>query len=426
MSSSARLTTFVIPAYNAEETILRTLDSLVAQTDPRWGAIVVNDGSTDRTADRVRSVAADSIQLINQQNTGLSGARNAGWAEVDTRFVCFLDADDTIDPEYLEKMHSAAGQSSKGAICGFRFVDGLGQEMSTAPPPTNEMLKFPGLLSMDPPPVMSILHHAEFLRQVADDEALFDTSLGPFEDWDLLRRIAEQQEADWSLVHDQLVSYWCTPHSLTTNTRSAYVTGLDLILRHAPDRNVADRYTRKHLISSLAEAVISGDQRTVEDIGLIEIGPEDLALLGTMLRWHACRRWAIPEVQLEQHIGTALECVEKMLEAGNPLRNSIRSSIEGWASNPWVEHLRNATALLGDGGRLVLFGAGRNGIKAAAAARAQSLNCVYTDDERARTLPGLERIEVGEVRAEDVVVITPVNSASIAERLMSSGLRVYQ
>jgi hypothetical protein len=92
----------VIPVFNAERTIERTLMSIVGQTSRPTEIIVVDDGSTDDTAAVVRGFNAARIRLIRQENAGVSAARNRGWGEACCEIVAFCDADDVWTPTFLE------------------------------------------------------------------------------------------------------------------------------------------------------------------------------------------------------------------------------------------------------------------------------------------------------------------------------------
>lgn len=96
----------VIPCYNAAATIEDTIESVQAQTEGDWEMFVVDDGSSDATADVVRSIAErdDRITLLSQSNSGVAAARNAGIARSTAPLIGFVDADDYWFPTFLEEM----------------------------------------------------------------------------------------------------------------------------------------------------------------------------------------------------------------------------------------------------------------------------------------------------------------------------------
>ena len=120
MSTSA--VTVVIPMFNSAGTIKRALDSVLAQTVLPSHIIVVDNASTDSTAQIVEKMAADSlcdVQLVRQpRNTGPGAARNAGWSLVRTQFVAFLDSDDSWHPKKLELQLDVAGQHPDDCFFG--------------------------------------------------------------------------------------------------------------------------------------------------------------------------------------------------------------------------------------------------------------------------------------------------------------------
>jgi glycosyltransferase involved in cell wall biosynthesis len=92
----------IIPLYNKEPHIKRALDSVINQTVQDFEIIVVNDGSTDKSADVVKTFSDARIRLINQKNAGVSVARNRGINEAKSELIAFLDADDEWMPDYIE------------------------------------------------------------------------------------------------------------------------------------------------------------------------------------------------------------------------------------------------------------------------------------------------------------------------------------
>lgn len=99
--------TFVVPAFNAESTLPRTIESILHQTDDRYKIIIVNDGSTDATDKIAKKYALnhpDKITYRYQESMGPGGARNCGLQLVKTDYVSFLDSDDWLMPDYVENI----------------------------------------------------------------------------------------------------------------------------------------------------------------------------------------------------------------------------------------------------------------------------------------------------------------------------------
>ena len=97
--------------YNAASTIVRALESVVAQTAAPLKIVVVDDCSTDDSADVVRAAALPGVVLVaTDRNGGIAVARNRGAREATTEWLAFLDADDRWEPLFLERTMAAIGQ----------------------------------------------------------------------------------------------------------------------------------------------------------------------------------------------------------------------------------------------------------------------------------------------------------------------------
>jgi glycosyltransferase involved in cell wall biosynthesis len=93
----------IIPVYGAETYIAETLRSLLAQTYPYFEALLVDDGSPDRSIEICQRFTDSRIRIIRQTNRGLPGARNTGIRHAKGDYIAFLDADDLWQPDKLEK-----------------------------------------------------------------------------------------------------------------------------------------------------------------------------------------------------------------------------------------------------------------------------------------------------------------------------------
>jgi glycosyltransferase involved in cell wall biosynthesis len=105
LSSNSPLVSVIIPAYNAEQFIERTLNSVLCQIYQHLEILVVDDGSTDRTAEIVKSIAQQDhrVILLQQPNSGVAAARNLGIQKSKGEFIAPIDADDIWYPQNLEK-----------------------------------------------------------------------------------------------------------------------------------------------------------------------------------------------------------------------------------------------------------------------------------------------------------------------------------
>lgn len=97
----------VIPLYNKEQSVTNTLQSVLNQTFTEFEVVIVNDGSTDNSVEKVEAFNDPRIRLIHQANAGVSAARNKGIEEANYEWIAFLDADDLWMEDKLEFVRNA-------------------------------------------------------------------------------------------------------------------------------------------------------------------------------------------------------------------------------------------------------------------------------------------------------------------------------
>lgn len=105
----------VIPLYNKEDYILQTVQSVLDQTDPDFELLVVNDGSTDSSQQRLSAITDPRMRIINRFNKGECAARNTGIWEAKGEYVVFLDADDYWRPNHLAELRKLITQYGEHA-----------------------------------------------------------------------------------------------------------------------------------------------------------------------------------------------------------------------------------------------------------------------------------------------------------------------
>ena len=106
----------IVPAYNAANTIIETIDSVCRQTFQDFELIVINDGSSDRTLELLTTIDEPRLQVFSYKNGGLPVARNRGIAHSKAEFITFIDADDLWTEDKLELQLAALQQNSEVGI----------------------------------------------------------------------------------------------------------------------------------------------------------------------------------------------------------------------------------------------------------------------------------------------------------------------
>ena len=113
----------VMPAYNAEAFLRPAIDSVLAQTHTAWELIVVDDGSTDATAQIVESYGDSRIRLIRQPaKSGPSAARWQGTLAASNPFISYFDADDVLCPDTLDVLKKALEDQPEAVLSYADFV----------------------------------------------------------------------------------------------------------------------------------------------------------------------------------------------------------------------------------------------------------------------------------------------------------------
>lgn len=123
----------VIPLYNKEKQIARTLQCVLNQTFQDFEVIIINDGSTDNSVIEIQQVRDKRIKLIHQPNAGVSAARNRGIEEARFELIAFLDADDEWKPTYLETQYRLYQKYPECSVyaCNYEFQDTEGRVTPT-------------------------------------------------------------------------------------------------------------------------------------------------------------------------------------------------------------------------------------------------------------------------------------------------------
>lgn len=176
------LVSIIIPTYNYAHYLVHAIESALAQTHPNIEVIVIDDGSTDHTAEVVKPFH-DRIQYRYKENGGLSAARNTGIQAATGDYLVFLDADDLLDSNVIEKSLKTLTQhpSAPGCVCqNEQFVEVPGdysKRFGWHLPDTPDLDVLMLFRNIAPP-------HAYMIQKEKAMQMTFDTELKACEDYD--------------------------------------------------------------------------------------------------------------------------------------------------------------------------------------------------------------------------------------------------
>jgi glycosyltransferase involved in cell wall biosynthesis len=234
--------TVVTKAYNEEALVGDAIRSALAQTREDFELIVVDDGSTDRTADVVRGFESDSrVRLVSQPNRGVGAAMNTGIAAGQAPYVALLDADDLWMPTYLELM-GAALDADEDAGVGYTDAwwldDASGRFFKRT---ISERLGAPADPPQDPGEFLKALMHANWMfglttmrRSALERVGGVDESLLGAEDYELwIRMLASGYRAvrvpgRLAIQRDRSGSMSANERGMLTSLRQVYEGALQL------------------------------------------------------------------------------------------------------------------------------------------------------------------------------------------------------
>ena len=223
------LASIIVPCFNQAHFLPFAVDSALAQTYPAVEVVVVNDGSTDGTSEVARSYG-ERIKLVEQPNSGLSAARNAGIAAASGEFIVLLDSDDVLLPHCVESRMKHMEDPAVGIVAGYyREIDAQGQVQPRIP----EVRRISGLphfyqtvkRNWGPPVSWTIRRRALELCGV------FDPFLKSCEDWDCLIRISTR----FKIAYDPEVGahYRQLPTSMSRNHQVMYDAGAKVLAKNS-------------------------------------------------------------------------------------------------------------------------------------------------------------------------------------------------
>ena len=208
----------VIPAYNAEKFIERTIDSVLSQDFAGLEVIVVDDGSSDATCEIVSAIGSP-VELVQGMRRGVSLARNVGVRHSTREYIAFMDHDDLWEPDKIRRQVEAleAAPDAGLAFTQARLVEGgeLTRVFPTIPDDPSFLAKaYDNLVHENFIPMSSVMVRRACLPAVdGDGEGPFDPQLTLSEDWDLWLRIAREHPIVF--IREPLTRYVIVPGRAT-------------------------------------------------------------------------------------------------------------------------------------------------------------------------------------------------------------------
>ena len=291
------LVSVIVPAYNAEQFITRTLDSVLNQTYRNLEVLVVDDGSKDRTAEIVEEIAIkDSrVSLLRQQNSGVAKARNLAIVNARGEYIAPVDADDIWYPEKIEKQIEVFlnSEPSVGLVYAWSvFIDE--SDRVTNRSNAIDSFHFSNIASVEGEVYLPLIYRnfignssvplirKSCLNKVGNyNELLKEQDAQGCEDWDLQLRIAEFYQ--YKVVPNFLVGYRRYSNSMSGNhlrmAKSYNLIMADVKEKYSQIPKLVYSWSKSYFFSSLFAKSHQNEQHLVTIYLLKEAAKADYKIL---------------------------------------------------------------------------------------------------------------------------------------------------
>ena len=221
----------VIPCYNSIRYIAETMETVLDQTYRDFEILVVNDGSTDGTADWVNALSdrEPKVRMISQPNRGLPAARNTGIQHALGEYIAVLDSDDLWEPTKLEKQVNSLDHNPEAGLCytWTALADSEGVATGRVIAADAEGNVWKQMCEMN---IVCCGSTPMIRRCCFDNVGLFDENLRFSEDWDMWWRIAAKYT--FTVVKEPLIRYRQHQSNMSKNCQLMLETSRILIERN--------------------------------------------------------------------------------------------------------------------------------------------------------------------------------------------------
>ena len=229
--SKTPMVTVVIPCYNSLRYIAETMETVLQQTYRDFEVLVVNDGSTDGTAEWVKALSdrEPQVRMVSQVNQGLAGARCTGVTNARGKYVAFIDDDDLWELTKLEKQVNSLENNPQAGLCytWTALADSEGKPTGRVIASNAEGNVWQAMTEMN---IVCCGSTPMIRRSCFDDLGLFDRQVSPSDDWDMWWRIAAKYQ--FTVIKEPLILYRQHPHNSSKKCDHMLATSRILIERN--------------------------------------------------------------------------------------------------------------------------------------------------------------------------------------------------
>lgn len=236
------LVSVIVPLFNAEEYIQKAIKSVLRQSYFHFEIIVVDNGSTDRSVERLKQIDDPRLRVISWAEGGVSGARNAGIRESRGEYVSFLDADDLWDCRKLSKQVSHLLKNSRAGmiICHSQLIDEVDKDLACIIQEKTDHLQPQNILCRNSVGNGSVpLIRRSVLEKIKlKSGEYFLEELKFAENFELWMRIGCLSGQNIDVIKTPLVSYRVRPNSLASDFKLVnenFSRALEVVGGYAPE-----------------------------------------------------------------------------------------------------------------------------------------------------------------------------------------------
>lgn len=225
------LVTIILPAYNAEKTIARAIQSARCQEYSDLEIIVIDDGSSDSTLNICNALADkdNRLKIWHINNSGPSAARNYGLSQAKGEFICFMDADDEMSPTMISQLVSNMQDDTDLVACGYKVRSNNGdyafeQKLDDKSYPNNRLYEF--IENLQEAKAFNPLWNKIFRRSIINDNNIkMDTTVDMGEDYLFVVDYCAHTTLSLKTIDKILYCYHLSPNGLqvTANRDENYI-----------------------------------------------------------------------------------------------------------------------------------------------------------------------------------------------------------